>query len=57
MNSFEIEINERSILDINSMNQVSISYFDDDVYLGEFKYVHQLQNLYFSLTNNELCLK
>jgi len=27
------------------------------VCLSHFKYVHQLQNLYFSLTNNELTIK
>jgi len=25
-----------------------------DVFLGKFKYLHQLQNLYFALTNEEL---
>jgi hypothetical protein len=29
----------------------------DDVTIGVFKYVHQLQNLYFALTGNELKLK
>ena len=29
----------------------------ENVFLSEIKYVHQLQNLYISLTNNELKLK
>lgn len=29
----------------------------DDVCWSEFKYVHQLQNLYFALTGNELTFK
>lgn len=55
-----IEINEEWF------NKFGIELFDYDKYFiignrrfdqGEFKYVHQLQNLYFALTGKELELK
>ena len=33
------------------------SDLDFSVFITEIKYVHSLQNLYFALTNEELCIK
>jgi hypothetical protein len=40
-----------------TIDKNDLSYFMWDEYLTSIKYVHQLQNLYFALTNNELEIK
>jgi len=36
---------------------IKLSWDNDEVLLSRIQYVHQLQNLYFALTNEELTLK
>jgi len=42
---------------IYSVNEIAYIYEVNDHDLCELKYVHQLQNLYFSLTGEELTIK
>ena len=42
---------------IDDDNDVGVMKFGIDVYLCHIKYIHQLQNLYFALTGEELTIK
>jgi hypothetical protein len=47
------------LTDIDGSEGFSVYYFngDDNVYITECDFLHQLQNLYFALTGEELSIK
>ncbi len=57
----EIQINENEVLYYDSLEKcmslyIPIQYEDTSLVFNHCKYLHQLQNLYFALTNNELTI-